>query len=466
MLRNLGLCWLILALFGGVSLAAERPPNFVLIYCDDLGYGDLGCYGSKTNSTPNLDRLAAQGLRFTDFHTAAAVCSASRAALLTGCYPLRVEIMGALGPQSKVGIHADEILLPELLKKQGYATAIYGKWHLGHLPMFLPMQHGFDDYFGLPYSNDMWPFHPQGKFTALPLIEKNETVNLNPDQTKLTRWYTERAVKFIEEKKDQPFFLYVPHSMPHVPLFVGYDYYGKTGRGIYADVLAEIDASVGSILAALEKHHLTENTVVVFSSDNGPWLTYGQHAGSSGGFREGKGTTFEGGMRVPMLAAWPGKIPAGKTCDALCGTIDILPTFAALAGTKAPEDRLIDGRDLRPILFEEANAPPPRDTYLYYWNYGLDAVRYQHWKLHYPHTFPSLTGKPGEHGVPGGITQGKIGKALFNLKEDPSESRNVLEQHPEIVAQLDQIAQAAREDLGNSHQKVNGKNRRPAGKAE
>jgi arylsulfatase A len=445
----------------------ERPPNFVLIYCDDLGYGDLACYGSQTNSTPNLDRLASQGMRFTDFHVAAAVCSASRAALLTGCYPQRIGIMGALMPKDKHGIHADEMLIPELLKTRGYQTAIYGKWHLGHLAEFLPERHGFDDYFGLPYSNDMWPFHPEMRsFSPLPLIDGEKMIQINPDQNKLTRWYTEHAVKFIEQNKSQPFFLYVPHSMPHVPLYIGYDFYGKTGKGIYADVIAEIDASVGTILEALEKNGLTENTVVIFTSDNGPWLTYGNHAGSAGGFREGKGTTFEGGMRVPMIARWPNKIPAGKVCDALCGTIDILPTFAAIAEAKLPPDRKIDGHDISALLRGEADAKSPHEVYLYYWIYGLDAIRQGPWKLHFPHKFPSLTGKPGHDGKPGGITTGSIGKSLFNLQSDPSESRDVAAEHPEIVAQLEKLAEAAREDIGDAYRNQTGKNRRPAGRIE
>jgi arylsulfatase A-like enzyme len=456
---------LIALLSASFVAAAERPPNFVLIYCDDMGYGDLSCYGRTEYKTPRLDKLASQGMRFTDFHTAAAVCSASRAALMTGCYPQRIGILGALGPQAKHGINAEETLLPEVLKAQGYATAIYGKWHLGHLPPFLPKQHGFDDYFGLPYSNDMWPFHPTAKFPALPLIEGKRTIHVNPDQTKLTQWYTERAVKFIETNKDQPFFLYFPHTFPHVPLFVGYEHYGRTGAGIYADVITEIDDSVGQILDTLDRLKLADNTVVVFSSDNGPWITYGNHAGSREHFREAKGTTFEGGMRVPMIARWPGKIPAGKVCDELCTTMDILPTFTAIAGGKFGE-RTIDGHDIRPLLFGEANAKTPYEAFYYYWDLGLDGIRSGPWKLHFPHTFPSLTGEPGRDGKPGGITQGKIELSLFNLDDDPGEQKNMIAEHPDVVARLQKLADIARADLGDEHRKMSGSGRRSPGKSE
>jgi arylsulfatase A-like enzyme len=336
--------------------AARRPPNFVLILTDDQGYGDVGCYGARALATPNIDRLAREGMRFTSFYVAQAVCSASRAALLTGCYPNRIGILGALGPASKIGIRADELTLAEVLKQRGYATAIYGKWHLGHHPQFLPMRHGFNDYFGLPYSNDMWPHHPAAKpgtYPPLPLMEGGRIVNANvtaEDQTHLTTWYTERAVQFIENNKDRPFFLYVPHNMPHVPLHVSDKFQGKSGRGLYGDVIMEIDWSVGQILGVLKKHGLDERTLVVFTSDNGPWLLYGDHAGSAGPLREGKATAFEGGVRVPALMRWPGKIPRGKVCDELSATIDLLPTFAKLAGAELPKDRTLDGKDIWPLM--------------------------------------------------------------------------------------------------------------------
>ena len=305
------LALLYLALIPVLCQAAERPPNVVIVFADDLGYGDVGCFGNTVIRTPNIDRIAAEGVKFTDFYVAQAVCSASRTALLTGCYPNRVGILGALGPASKQGIHDRETTIAEMLKAKGYATAIFGKWHLGHHPQFLPTKHGFDEYFGLPYSNDMWPQHPTAKFPALPLIDREKTIEENPDQSKLTTWYTERGVKFIEANKEKPFFLYMPHSMPHVPLFVSDKHKGKSKAGLFGDVIEELDWSVGEILATLKKHDLEKNTLVIFTSDNGPWLSYGNHAGTAGPLREGKGTTFDGGVRVPCVARLPGKIPAG-----------------------------------------------------------------------------------------------------------------------------------------------------------
>ncbi|MGC9034989.1 MAG: sulfatase family protein, partial [Verrucomicrobiia bacterium] len=281
-------------------IAAEKPPNIIIIFADDLGYADVVCYGAKGLKTPNIDRLAKEGIRFTDFYVAQPVCSASRAALLTGCYPNRIGISGALSPSSKIGINQNEITLAELLKQKGYATAIIGKWHLGHHSQFLPTRHGFDEYFGLPYSNDMWPLHPEAKpgtYPPLPLYE-NETIinpNVSPrDQEQLTTQYTERAVRFIEKNKNRPFFLYLAHSMPHVPLYVSDKFKGKSKIGLYGDVIMEIDWSVGQILEAIKRNNLDDNTLIIFTSDNGPWLSYGNHAGKAAPLREGKGTVFEG----------------------------------------------------------------------------------------------------------------------------------------------------------------------------
>jgi arylsulfatase A len=448
-----------------VCRAADPPPNFVIVYCDDMGYGDVGCFGCRDYKTPHIDQLAREGMRLTDFHTAAAVCSASRVALLTGCYPQRVGILGALGPKAKIGIHDDEVLLPEILKERGYATAIFGKWHLGDDPKFLPTRHGFDRYFGLPYSNDMWPNHPTNKtFPPLPLIEGEKVVELMPDQSQLTTWYTERAVKFIEDSKNKPFILYVPHSMPHVPLFVSSKFKDKSGAGLYGDVIQEIDWSVGQILAALKEHGLDERTLVIFSSDNGPWLSYGNHAGSAGPLREGKGTTWEGGQRVPCIARWPGRIEAGSECRELSTTMDILPTLAKLAGGKAPEDRKIDGRDIWMLLSGQMVRASPEPSLYYYWDHGLDAVRMGPWKLVFPHKFRSLTGPAGRDGQPGGYTEATTELALFNLDADMAEKKNVAAEHPQIVADLERLAEQARDDLGDSHQNRLGKNRRQPGR--
>src|ERR1043166_2083365 len=316
----------------------ERP-NIVIIFADDLAYADLGCYGNARAKTPNLDRMAREGMRFTDFYVGQPVCSASRAALMTGCYPGRVGVFGAFGPKSRTALHTNEVTIAEILKTRGYATAIYGKWHLGSTPEFLPMRQGFYDYFGLPYSNDMWPFHPvhPTNYPPLPLIEGERVVELMPDQTKLTTWYTERAVKFIERNKDRPFFLYLPHSMPHVPLHVSAKHKDKSGAGLYGDVIMEIDWSVGEILAVLERCGLDGPTLVLVSADNGPGLEYGNHAGNPVPLREGKMTSFEGGYRVPFLARWPGHIPANQVSGALVTAMDVLPTVASLAGTELPK---------------------------------------------------------------------------------------------------------------------------------
>jgi arylsulfatase A-like enzyme len=443
---------------------AARPPNIVIIFVDDMGYGDLGCYGAKNVRTPNLDRMARAGVRFTDFYVAQAVCSASRTALLTGCYPNRLGILGALGPGSKVGISDKEMTLAQVLKPRGYATAIFGKWHLGHHPQFLPTRHGFDEYFGLPYSNDMWPRHPTAKFPDLPLIEGEKAIAYNPDQSKLTTQYTERAVAFIEKNKDKPFFLYVPHTMPHVPLAVSDKFKGKSQSGLYGDVVEELDWSAGEILSALKKHNLDEKTLVMFASDNGPWLSYGDHAGSAGPLREGKATAWEGGVREPCIMRWPGKIPAGTVCHELAVTFDMLPTVAKLAGADLPP-LPIDGKDISPLLFGEAGAKTPHEAFYYYWNKQLQAVRSGKWKLHFPHTYVTLDGKPGgANGSPAKYVQKEIKLALFDLDKDIGETTDMAKDHPDVVAKLSALADKMREDLGDYATKQPGKGVREPGK--
>jgi len=432
---------------------AERPPNVVVIFMDDMGYADIGPFGAKAYPTPHLDRMAREGMRFTDFYVAQAVCSASRAALMTGCYNVRVGILGALGPGAKTGISDGETTLGELCKQKGYATAVYGKWHLGDARQFLPLQHGFDDYFGLPYSNDMWPFHPTAKhFPDLPLIDKNEVVNpkvTDKEQEQLTTWYTERAVGFIEKNRERPFFLYVPHSMVHVPLYVSDKFRGKSGAGLYGDVVMEVDWSVGRILDALRRHGLEQDTLVVFTSDNGPWLSYGDHAGSAGPLREGKGTMFDGGCREPTLFWWPGRIPAGSVCREPAMTIDILPTVAGLIGAKLPEHR-IDGRDIRPLLFSEPGARSPHEALYFYYGRELHAVRWGRWKLHFPHGYGTLAGrKGGTGGKPEKYEQARIGPALFDLETDVGETVDVKDRYPEVVRKIEALAETMRKDLGD-----------------
>ncbi len=338
----------------------KRPPNVVIIFIDDMGYADIGPFGATAYKTPNLDRMAAEGRIFTDFHAATAVCSASRAALMTGCYPERVSILGALGPLADTGINSKEVTLAELCKSRDYATAIFGKWHLGHRKKFLPLKHGFDEYYGLPYSNDMWPHHPEWAdskkkanrkegYPELVMIDGNEVVDSlvdSHDQTQLTKQYTEHAVDFINRNARRPFFLYVPHSMVHVPLYVSDEFRGKSGAGLFGDAVMEVDWSVGKILEALKRNGVDENTLVIFTADNGPWLNYGNHAGSAGPLREGKGTMWEGGYRVPAVMRWPGKIPAGTKCDEFAVTMDLFPTVAKLISAEVSTDRVIDGKNI------------------------------------------------------------------------------------------------------------------------
>jgi len=453
------------SLWTAVTFASGRKPNFIIIFLDDAGYADVGCFGAEGFQTPNLDRMAAEGVRFTDFYAAAASCTPSRAALLTGCYPQRVGLPYVLGPNSKIGINPNEYTIAEVLKPLGYATACYGKWHLGDHPKFLPTRHGFDEYFGLPYSNDMWPYHPTSKaYPDLPLIEGDRVIAYNPDQSKLTSWYTQRAVRFIEKNKDRPFFIYLPHSMPHVPLHVSDRFRGKSKRGLYGDVMMEIDWSVGQILDTLKRLDLDQHTLVIFCSDNGPWLSYGDHAGSAKPLREGKGTTFDGGQREPTIMRWPGKIPAGTACREFASTIDLLPTIARLAGAELPPHR-IDGKDIWPLMSGQPGAKSPHEAFYFYRGWALEAVRSGKWKLHLPHAYRTLGGrKGGTGGRPVPYQQAKIGLALFDLESDIGETTNVAAQHPDVVERLVSLAEKMRRDLGDSAKNMTGSGRRAPGR--
>lgn len=457
-------------------LRPKKPTNFVIIFADDLGYADVGCYGAKGFETPNLDEMAARGVRFTDFYVPQAVCSASRAALLTGCYPNRVSILHALMPWAENGISSEEETLAEVLQKRGYVCGIFGKWHLGHHREFLPLQHGFDEYLGLPYSNDMWPVGFDGRpvgpdeykarYPYPPLIEGNEKVSeirTLEDQDRLTTLYTEQAVRFIEKNRDRPFFLYVPHSMPHIPLGVSEKFRGKSEQGLYGDVIMEIDWSVGQILEALEKAGLERTTLVVFASDNGPWLNFGNHAGSAGPLREGKGAEWEGGVRVPCIIRWPGQIEAGTVCREPSATMDILPTFAAIAGAPLP-DKKFDGFNLLPLLTGET-AVSPRQELLYYYGTVFQAVRQGKWKLHVPHTYTSYEGlEPGRDGFPGPTEVKKTGYELYDLEKDIGERHNVIELFPDVAERLMALVERTREELGDGERP--GREVRPAGKRE
>lgn len=467
-----GLAAALLAAALPLLAAQSRPPNVVLVFTDDQGYADVGVYGARGFATPHLDRLAREGIRFTDFHVAQPVCSASRAALLTGCYPNRVGIHGALGPGDPTGLHPDEMTLAELVSQQGYATGMVGKWHLGRPRPFLPIHQGFNEYLGLPYSNDMWPFHPEAKpgtYPPLPLIEGDQVIQdgLNPeDQAQLTTRYTQRAVDFINRNQNRPFFLYVAHNMPHVPLHVSAKFKGKSARGLYGDVIEEIDWSVGEILAALKKNGLDEQTLVMFASDNGPWLSYGDHAGSAEPYREGKGTSWEGGTRVPFLARWPGRIPAGSVCREMAMTIDLFPTIARLSGAALP-GRKIDGLDIWPLLVGEPGAKNPHEAYFFYYaNNELQAVRSGSWKLVLPHVYRTLNGRPGgRDGIPAKYENRKLAAAqLYNLATDPGEKQDAAPANPGVVRRLEALAAQCREDLGDSLLGIPGQGRRAPGR--
>jgi arylsulfatase A-like enzyme len=447
-------------------------PNIVIIYIDDMGYADIGPFGAKGYATPHLDRMAREGMKFTSFYSAQAVCSASRAALMTGCYPNRVGIAGALMPHSRTGISSNEVTIAQVCKQRGYATAIFGKWHLGDAQQFLPLQHGFDEYFGLPYSNDMTPHRYPGetrKYVQLPLISQNTVVNPDVDdsaQDMLTTWYTEHAVSFIHRHKNQPFFLYVPHAMVHVPLHVSDKFRGKTERGLFGDVVEELDWSVGQILAALQEDGLDDRTLVMFCSDNGPWLCFGDHAGSAYPLREGKGTSWDGGVREPTLMRWPGHIPAGRVCDAPMMTIDMLPTIAKLIGAQLP-NHTIDGRDISQVITGQTDQSPHDVLYFYYHRNDLEALRSGKWKLELSHNYQSLNGRPGGktgRSVP--YTQLKIAQpALYNLDADPGQQHDVAAEHPEVLKKLLADADRMRAELGDGLTNQDGAARRPPGRA-
>ena len=467
-----------LTLISCSGIRKNEHPNIVIIFMDDLGYGDISNFGAINYKTPNIDKIVNDGMLFTNFYSAQAVCSASRAGLLTGTYPNRIGISGALMPYSNHGLNDDEITIAEMLKDKGYATAIYGKWHLGHHKKFLPNNHGFDTYVGIPYSNDMWPVDFDGNqisdtsnwkkktYPQLPLIEdfeKIKEIKTLEDQAMLTTLYTEKSIKFINENKNNPFFLYVPHSMPHVPIAVSDKFLGKSKQGLYGDLMMELDWSVGEIIKSLESNNILENTLVIFTSDNGPWLNFGNHAGSTGGLREGKGTSFEGGQRVPTVMMWKNMIPRGKIANQLSSTIDLFPTIASIVDAKLPSHK-IDGINILEIL--EGKDSKPRDHFFYYYgNNNLEAVRKDNWKLILPHTSRSYEGVlPKNDGHGGPYNRIETGLELYNLRRDPGEEYDVIKLYPEIVKELMDLAEIARKDMGDNLTGVKGSNVRKNGK--
>jgi len=451
------------------GLYAQKPTNFIIIYLDDVGYGDISLNGAIGYSTPNIDKMAASGIFFSRYYSPQAVCSASRAGLLTGCYPNRVGFRGALDHTAKTGINPEEETIAEMLKIKGYATSAFGKWHLGHHKQFLPLNNGFDEYLGIPYSNDMWPNHPTSKnyYPPLPLIEGDHVVETNPDQSQFTTEFTKRTIQFIQKNKSKPFFIYLAHPMAHVPLFVSDKFKGKSQQGLYGDVMMEIDWSVGQIMKTLQELNLEENTLVIFTSDNGPWINYGNHAGNTAGLREGKGTTFEGGQRVPCLMMWKGVISPGTVNNYLIAGMDILPTIAEIADIPLPSKK-IDGVSILSLLKGENVKSPRKSFYYYYRNNNLEAVQDGQWKLVFQHKGRTYEGfEPGKDGLPGGVNENsELAPGLYDLRRDPGERYNVMEYNPEIVKKLEKIANEARDDLGDDLTDNQGRNRREPGKIQ
>jgi len=437
------------------SLKAELP-NFIIIFTDDQGYEDIGCFGSPKIKTPHLDRMAAEGRKFTSFYSANSVCSPSRAALMTGSYPTRVSIPGVLFPRHEIGLNPDEVTIAEVLKGKGYATACIGKWHIGHKPKFLPTRQGFDSYFGIPYSNDM-TIDPEAsladninlrdgftkdrikkekpKKNLVPLMRNEKVIEYPCDQTTLTKRYTEEAVKFISENKDSPFFLYLPHTMPHIPLFASEQFKGKSKRGLYGDTIEEIDWSVGQILKSIKEKGIDQKTLVIYTSDNGPWKLDRGRGGSAYPLRGYKFQTYEGGMRVPCIMRWPGKVPKGTNCDEVAASIDLMPTIAKLAGAKLLKDRRIDGKDIWPLISGTEGAVSPHEIYYYYKGNRLESARQGKWKIR-------RSGKKSQS------------VELYDLDSDISETKNLAKENEALVQDMIKKMNLFDEDLKKSQRPV------------
>ncbi len=448
---------------------AKKPINVVLFYLDDSGFADFSFNGAVGYTTPHVDDMALHGLRFTNYYTAQPISGASRSALVTGCYSNRVGLTGAPMNNSAFGLAEEEETIGELMQENGYSTALIGKWHIGDAEMFLPPHHGFDEWFGLPYSNDMWPNHPTMKFPRLPLydgLEIKQYIDTYDDMNQLTTWYTERAVDYITRnaKADKPFFLYFAEAMPHVPLGVSDKFRGKSEAGLFGDVMMELDWSIGTVRKTLEDLGIAENTLIIVTSDNGPWSNYGNHAGSSGGYREGKSTTFNGGLRVPCIFYMPGHVRPG-ICNDLISSIDFLPTLASLTGASQPKLK-IDGVDFLPYLTGQTKESPRKYLCFYFSRNSLEAVTDGQFKMVFPHTYQSYeVYAPGMDGQPGKLGRLEVTETeLYNLRQDPGERRNVMGLYPEKEAELLKVAEEIRADLGDDLTGAVGTGRREPGR--
>ena len=466
------ICLLALTLFFVSSCSLEpisKTPNVIFILTDDMGFSDLGSYGSKMINTPNLDLLASEGALLNSYYSSQAVCSASRASILTGSYPNRIGISGALGPNSKTGINPNEFLMSEMFKQQGYNTAIYGKWHLGDNPKFLPTNHGFDDFYGILYSNDMWPYHPErpDSYPDLMLYDYDKPIKVLTDQSDLTMELTNKSISFIEKNKESPFFLYLAHPQPHVPLFASSEFKGRSDYGLYTDVIEEIDNSVGLIIKSLKENKLDRNTIVVFTSDNGPWLSYGDHAGSTGIYREGKGTTWEGGQRVPCIVWYPNEIESNTVLSTPFMGIDWLPTFAKLTNSTLSKNK-IDGKNIWENLTGKTFEDPHEALFFYYHKNSLHAVRYGDYKMYFPHRYRTLNGKKGrDDGQPIKYEYvNLLSEELYNLKTDPSEIKNIINDFPDLAKKITTLANNKRKELGDDLTNVLGSEIREVGKID
>lgn len=467
-----GILLLMLACFlVSVKAQKKQSPNVVIIFFDDMGYGDTEPYGMTGISTPNFNQLAKEGTRFTHFNAAQPVCSPSRAALLTGCYPNRIGISGAILPESTMALSLKEETIASMLKKVGYKTGMVGKWHLGNRAPYLPTSYGFDSFYGIPYSHDIWPRDHKGNLITNPKNAKSswpeltmlsgekivDTINTIDKVSRVTEEFTYKAASFIKENQRKPFFLYLAHPMPHIPLVASTKFAGKSEIGTFGDVIMELDWSVGTIMQTLKDTKIDQNTLLIVTSDNGPWLIYGNHAGSNGGFKDGKLSTAEGGTRVPLLIRWPNKIEAGGVNSQLMTNMDLLPTIAAATGALLPKHK-IDGLNFLPSL-TSANIKGPRDLFYYYYGKNnLEAVRYKNWKLILPHVGNSFAPLHGKDGMANKSEKIEFQEALYNLAHDPGERYDVKTQYPEIVEKLKGFAEEARKDLGDDLTKRQGKN--------